>query len=179
VFAAVFACEKQLASVQQRLSESCKHTASLQVVSSVFFFVFFAVLILGPPGGPLLLGKTLDTYSSKCPAWEKSDGCVQSALFLGRQCDCLRRLRRRHFVYDFFSFCRGECSKVGFAWVEAAVAFARFFICSLAATCNFADAPVVIEKTRFLKLFSVQCCQNAVRILGPFSGPHLWTAQTL
>jgi hypothetical protein len=95
VFPAVFACEKQLLSVRQRLPESCKFTASLQVVSSVVFFAVFAVLILGPPGGPLLLGKTLDTYSSECSAQEKLDRCVQSALFLGRQCDCLRRLRRK------------------------------------------------------------------------------------
>jgi hypothetical protein len=70
------------------------------------------------------------------------------------------------FVYDFFSFCRGERGRVGFAWVKAAIAFARFFICSSSATCSFANAQVVIEKTRFFKLFSVQCCQNAVRIFG-------------
>jgi hypothetical protein len=32
------------------------------------------------------------------------------------------------FVYDFFWFCRGECGRVRFPWVEAAIAFARFFI---------------------------------------------------
>jgi hypothetical protein len=79
-------------------------------------------------------------------------------------------------VYDFFVFCRGECGRVGFARVEAAMAFTRFFICSLSATCSFANAKVVIKKMSFFKLFPVQCCQNAVRILGPFSGPHLGTA---
>jgi hypothetical protein len=62
----VFAFEKQPASVR-RLPGSCKLTASLEVVSWVVFFAIFAVLFLGPPGGPLLLGKTLDTVRSALP----------------------------------------------------------------------------------------------------------------
>jgi hypothetical protein len=151
MFPAAFACEKQPASVRQRLPGSCKFIASLQVVCWVVFFSVFAVLILGPAGGPLLLGKTLDTYSSACPAREKLDRCVQSALFLCRQFDCPAACSEDDSVYDFFSFCRGECGRVGFAWEEAAIAFARFFICSLSATCSFANAQVEIEKTRFFK----------------------------
>jgi hypothetical protein len=38
-FRAVFVCEKQLASVRQRLPRSCKFTASLQVVAWVLFLL--------------------------------------------------------------------------------------------------------------------------------------------
>jgi hypothetical protein len=125
--------------VRQHLPESCKLTAFLEVVSWVVFFATFAVLILGPPGGPLLLCKTLDTYSSECPAREKLDRCLQSALFLCWQFVCPAASSKDDSVCDFFSFCRGKFGRVGFAWVEAAIAFARFFICSLSATCSFAS----------------------------------------
>ncbi len=49
------------------------------------------------------------------------------------------------FVYNLvFLVLSGECGRVRLAWVEAAMAFARFFICSSSATCSFVKAKVVI-----------------------------------